>query len=107
MQFDPTPHVYDTNEWYEVEIPFGHVLGSFTNLKFMFLNDTALACRGIKVHMEQETLPTANGYHHLDGREFLFTYKGTPVMRVRTEDCGLGTRKARLFAEQIMQFKIA
>jgi hypothetical protein len=100
-----TPHCYDKHTWYEVQLPHKHLLGSFDTIKIMFLNDTAWAGRNTKVNMMEETLPTAKGYWSLDGREYTFLYKKSPIAKVRTEDCGLGARKARLFAE-CMEFKI-
>jgi hypothetical protein len=105
-ELDLTPHCYDKNTWFNVRLPFKDKVGSFDEIKVMFLNDSAWAGRNLKVRMTQKTLPTANGYWCLDGREFTFTYKNVPIAKVRTEDCGLGGLKARLFAEY-MEFKIA
>lgn len=88
----------ETTDWQIVEIPASE-LGSFNKIKikmvhpFLFLNS-----RG-KVTLHFTTLPTARGYSCLDGREFIVRHKKDIIAYLRTEDCGLGSRKAHLAME--------
>lgn len=88
------------NEWNTVQVDDSQ-LGSFNTIKVMPLTDEFFTLNTRKkVTLTWETLPTANGYWSLDGREFKVIYKKKTIALLRTEDCGMGTYKARTFLEQ-------
>lgn len=59
------------------------------------------------VTIQNETLPEANGYWNIHGREHRIFYKKKLIAILHTEDCGLGSSKARFYLQQIRGFKIA
>lgn len=92
----------DQIPWEEVELPIYYqtVFGNFTALKIKILDaDRFHNSKNHKISLSWKTLTESNGYWNLDGREFTVTLKNKPILLIRTEDCGLGTKKARLFLE--------
>ena len=101
----------ELKEWQEITLPQEWAwLGGYDSLKVRVDNSDRLVCSGMgtKVHIARRDLDTANGYHCIDGREYMFTtVKGNmPLISVRVEDCGLGAKKARAFVEAL-GFRIA
>lgn len=52
-----------------------------------------------KVTLHSQTLPQSNGYWNLRGREFKVCFKKKLIATLLTEDCGLGSAKARAYVE--------
>lgn len=96
---------FDNKEWQLIEIPEdtrllgGGTVGSFNQAKIKLLcPDEVIAASG-RVKRETNKLPTAKGYHNLDGREVTVFKKNRAIFLLRVEDCGLGSAKA----DQIIQ----
>ena len=73
-------------------------LGSFTDyilvITYPHYWDWEAHCRK-QVTLTSETTPEANGYWNVRGREHKVFLKGKLIAIIYTEDCGLGTAKAR------------
>lgn len=85
----------DTKEWQLIELPTEE-LGSFKSIKVKLVNPYQFLNSRGKVVLHHETLPDAKGYQSLDGREFTVRQGKAIIAYLRTEDCGLGSRKAHM-----------
>lgn len=94
----------------EIVMPDKHGFGSFNKIKVKLVGMTFAnlfeARRKIALRIEHDTLPEAKGYWNLDGREHKVYYKKELVLLLHTEDCGLGSAKARAVIQD-RGFKLA
>ena len=96
-----------TNQTWELVTVKGHEFGSFNQIKVQVLSpDEFSYTRGKRVRVSVHTLPTSKGYWSLDGREYEVIYKKKLITLLRTEDCGLGGRKARTYLT-LLGFRIS
>lgn len=98
---------FDNRDWQTVDISEntrligGGVVGSFNTVKVKILCPDEVVAASGRIERKTEKLPTAQGYHSLDGREITVSKKKRAVMVLRVEDCGLGSAKADAFIELI------
>lgn len=84
--------------------------GSFNKIMIKVISfDDFVGCNicRLTVSVEHSSLPDANGYWNIHGREHKVFYKKKLIAILHTEDCGLGSSKARYYLQQIKGFKIA
>lgn len=95
----------------EVVVPDTHGFGSFNKIMVKLVGNKfeelfQFSQRKPTVSMKESKLPDANGYWNIHGREHQIFYKKELIALLHTEDCGLGTAKARAFLTD-RGFKIA
>lgn len=88
--------------WTLVTLPESFGFGSFNTLKICQIKPDEFAyTEGKRVGLIHITLPTANGYQTLDGREHAVFYRKEIIALIRTEDCGLGSAKAEAYIKSL------
>jgi hypothetical protein len=96
-----------TEQFVEETLPPECGFGSFNKILVQSRSDK-FTYPGIrtKVRIEHESLPQSKGYQNLHGREHRVFYKQDLIAILHTEDCGLGSSKARQFLH-LRGFKLA
>ena len=74
--------------------------GSFSTVLGMVISDEFDCPQRKTVTIQHKTLPGANGYWNIRGREHSIVYKKKIIATLFTEDCGLGNAKVRTFLER-------
>ena len=88
--------------WTLITLPESFGYESFSTIKVCQLRPDEFAyTKGKRVRLIHTTLPTANGYWSLDGREHAVFYKKEIIALIRTEDCGLGSDKAEAYIKSL------